>query len=78
MLAAEANDIEALRGEGVSCRLGGEVTACIDLGCIGEEDMDLEGGKELRSGGAMERNRRYVSSGDMRMFHGSWTKVCGL
>lgn len=26
---------------------------CIDLGCIGEEDIDLEGGKELRSGGAM-------------------------
>lgn len=53
ILAAEAREMEVLRGEGVSCRLGGEVIVCIDLGCMGEEDMDLDGGKELRSGGAM-------------------------
>jgi len=53
MLAAEARDMEVLRGEGVSCRFGGEVTVCIDLGCIGEDDMEREGGKEFRSGGAM-------------------------
>lgn len=57
ILAAEAREMEVLRGEGVSCRFGGEVTVCIDLGCIGEEDIDLDGGKELRSGGAMAKGK---------------------
>lgn len=57
ILAAEARDMEVLRGEGVSCRFGGEVTVCMDLGCIGEEDIEREGGKELRSGGAMGKGR---------------------
>lgn len=57
ILAAEAREMEVLRGEGVSCRFGGEVTVCMDLGCIGEEDIDLDGGKELRSGGAMVKGK---------------------
>ena len=51
-VAAEARLMEA-RGEGVSCLFGGEVTVCMARGAMGEDDMDLEGGRELRSGGAM-------------------------
>lgn len=54
--AAVANDIEEARGEGVFCRPGGEVAVWIDRGCMGEEDIDLDGGREFRSGGAMEQN----------------------
>jgi hypothetical protein len=53
VMAALARDIEEARGEGVSLRLGGEVAVDIERGCMGEEDIDRDGGRELRSGGAM-------------------------
>jgi hypothetical protein len=48
IVAAAANDMEDDRGEGVSC--GGAKA----LGCMGEVDMDLEGGREFKSGGMMK------------------------
>ena len=50
--------MDEVRGEGVSCRVGGDVAVCIDRGCIGEDDVDPEGGRELRSGGAMFYSQR--------------------
>ena len=29
---------------------------CMARGCMGDDAIDLEGGRELRSGGAMSRN----------------------
>jgi hypothetical protein len=58
-LAAVAREMEEARGEGVSCRFGGEIADCMVLGCTGdedEEDMERDGGNELRSGGAMLDN----------------------
>ena len=52
--AAAARDIEEFRGEGVSGRVGGWLAACMERGCIGEEEVDLEGGREFKSGGAMK------------------------
>ena len=56
--AAVAKDMEEGRGEGVSCRPGGDVAVWMDLGCMGDEDIDLEGGREFRSGGAIEEVSR--------------------
>lgn len=53
-MAAVARDSDEARGDGVSLRFGGEVVV-MARGCIGEEDMDLEGGRELRSGGAIQQ-----------------------
>jgi hypothetical protein len=51
--AAAARDMDELRGEGVWLRLGGRFAVCIERGCMGEEEVDLDGGREFRSGGAM-------------------------
>ncbi len=53
VMAAVAREIDEVRGEGVSCLLGGDVAVCMERGCMGEDDMDREGGRELRSGGAI-------------------------
>jgi len=53
MLAAAARDTEDARGDGVCCLFGGDAAACMALGCIGDEDIDRDGGREFRSGGAM-------------------------
>ena len=53
VIAAVAREIDEVRGEGVSYQAGREVTVCIDRGCMGEDEVDLEGGRELRSGGAI-------------------------
>jgi hypothetical protein len=51
--AAAAREKDELRGEGVWLRLGGMFAVCIERGCIGDDEVDREGGRELRSGGAM-------------------------
>ena len=49
-MAAAASDMEEDRGEGVS--MGGANA----LGWMGEVDMDLEGGREFKSGGMVKEN----------------------
>lgn len=51
--AAAAREVLDGRGEGESCRSGEEMAVDMDRVCEGEEAMLREGGKELRSGGAM-------------------------
>jgi hypothetical protein len=51
--AAAARDVLEGRGEGESCRSGEEMAVDIDRACGGEEAMLRDGGKELRSGGAI-------------------------
>lgn len=58
VMAAVARDIDEARGEGVSLRFGGEVVVVMARGCSGEEDMDLDGGRELRSGGAIQQLKK--------------------
>ncbi len=61
VMAAVAREMDEVRGEGVCCRLGGEAAAVadwMDRGCIGEDEVDRDGGREFRSGGAMERGGR--------------------
>ena len=42
---AVAREIDEVRGEGVSRRVGGDVVVCIDGGCIDEEEVNIEGGR---------------------------------
>jgi hypothetical protein len=53
ILAAAAREVEARRGDGLSCLSGGDTALCIARNRMGEEFMFREGGRELRSGGDM-------------------------
>lgn len=52
--AAAARDVLEGRGEGESCRSGEDMVVDMDRVCAGDEAMLRDGGRELRSGGAMK------------------------
>jgi hypothetical protein len=61
MVAAAARETEEDRGEGVSRRLRcGSIGGAVEYGvrvCRGEDDVEREGGRELRSGAIVEEYR---------------------
>lgn len=71
--AAAASDIDELRGEGVSLRFGGMFAMA--RGCMGEEEVDLDGGRVFRSGGAIIIREAAEAWKNIRMIYSEDTRI---